>query len=142
MSMTQVFLTSKTITFRDCDPARIMFFGNIFGIAHDAFEEFIMKAGYAFAEWFETTEYIIPIRHTEADFKAPFRAGHTYDIAVTVASFGETSFKMKYVFSAKGHIHATVYMVHSVLDQKTKQKLALPEVMQKRLRPYLEKSGN
>ncbi len=140
-SMTKVFQTTKTITFRDCDPAGIMFFGNIFAFAHDAFEEFIQKAGYTYKDWFATTEYMIPIRHTEADFRAPFRAGHTYDITVSVASFGETSFKMKYVFSDKAHVHATVYMVHAVLDQKTKQKLALPAVLQTRLRPYLETSA-
>ncbi len=139
--MTQVFQTTKTITFRDCDPAGIMFFGNIFAFAHDAFEEFIQTTGYSYSEWFATTEYMIPIRHTEADFRAPFLAGHTYDISVTVASFGETSFKMKYVFSNKGHLHATVQMVHAVLDQKTKQKLTLPAILQARLRLYLETSA-
>lgn len=133
----QVFRTHKTITFKETDAAGIMFFGNIFGIAHDAFEEFIVAAGYAWKEWFQNTEYMIPIRHTTSDFQAPFRAGETYDVAVTVASFGETSFKMKYVFSSGPRTHAVVSMVHSVLDSQTKAKAQLPVIMKSRLKKYL-----
>lgn len=139
--MHQVFRTQKKITFRESDPAQIMFFGNIFGFAHDAFEEFIIAAGYTWKEWFRNSEYMIPIRHTEADFKAPFVPGETYDVSVSIASFGETSFKMKYVFSQNQKTHATVWMVHSVLDLKTKSKVPLPEIMQKRLSVYLEQEN-
>lgn len=136
--MNQVFKTKKTLTFREADPAKIMFFGNIFGIAHDAFEEFILEAGYSWKEYFHDPLHMIPIRHTESDFLAPFFPGETYDIAVTVASFGESSFKMKYVFTQGSKTHAVVKMVHSVLDQKTHKKVAIPATMKNRLEKYLE----
>ncbi|KYG63280.1 thioesterase [Bdellovibrio bacteriovorus] len=136
--MNKIFHTKKTLTFRESDPAGIMFFGNIFGFAHDAFEEFIQAAGYTYQGWFGQRDLIIPIRHTESDFLSPFFPGQTYDIAVTVASFGETSFKMKYVFTQSGKTNAVVHMVHSVVDGKTKQKAALPAEMKSRLEPYLE----
>ena len=139
--MNKTFRTKKTLTFREADPAGIMFFGNIFAFAHDAFEEFIVAAGYTYKEWFGQRDVIIPIRHTEGDFKAPFRPGETYDITVRVASFGETSFKMGYVFSQNDKVHATVLMVHSVLDGKTMQKQPLPALMKSRLEPYLESQG-
>lgn len=139
--MNKVFRTKKTITFRDADPAGIMFFGNIFGIAHDAFEEFIVDAGYTWNEYFGTRDVVIPLRHTEANYLAPFVPGVTYDINITVASFGETSFKMKYTFTKGDKVHALVTMVHSVLDGKTKQKAALPPLMKSRLEPYLESTG-
>lgn len=60
--MNKVFRTKKTLTFREADPAGIMFFGNVFAIAHDAFEEFIVAAGYTYQEWFGQTDYLIPIR--------------------------------------------------------------------------------
>lgn len=140
--MTRVFQTSKTLKFRECDPVGIMFFGNIFGIAHDAFEEFILAAGYTYNEWFKQKDHIIPIRHTEADFLNPFRAGETYDIQVTVASFGETSFKMKYHFSQNGKPHAVVHMVHAVLEYPSFKKSALPSVMKERLESFLESAQN
>lgn len=141
--MNQIFRTSKRLTFRESDPIGIMFFGNIYGFAHDAFEEFIVAAGYKYEEWFKEKEYLIPIRHSEADFFAPFIPGQSYDVLVTVASFGETSFKMKYVFSQKDNaqnekIHAVVTMVHSVVAAKTMQKAPLPELMKTRLQPYLQ----
>jgi acyl-CoA thioester hydrolase/1,4-dihydroxy-2-naphthoyl-CoA hydrolase len=136
--MNQVFLTKKTLTFKEADPAGIMFFGNIFGIAHDAFEEFIVAAGYSYREWFGQTEHIIPIRHTDANYLAPFFPGQTYQIAVTVAKIGETSFQMKYVFSQDNRNHAIVTMTHAVANKKTMQKAPLPEVIRARLQPYVE----
>lgn len=139
--MNKTFRTQKTLTFREADPAGIMFFGNVFAFAHDAFEEFIVSTGYTYHEWFGQRDLIIPIRHTEADFKAPFHPGQTYDITVRVASFGETSFKMSYVFSKNDKLHARVTMVHSVLYGKTMQKAPLPPLMKSRLEPYLESQG-
>lgn len=138
----QIFKTHKKVTFKESDAAGIMFFGNIFGFAHDAFEEFIVAAGYTWKEWFHNPDFMIPIRHTDADYTAPFRPGETYDIVVSVASFGETSFKMKYVFSHQNRTHAVVTMVHSVLDSKTKSKAALPFTMKTRLEKYLEGSSH
>jgi acyl-CoA thioester hydrolase/1,4-dihydroxy-2-naphthoyl-CoA hydrolase len=139
--MNQIFRTKKTITFREADPAKIMFFGNIFGFAHDAFEEFIVAAGMTWKEYFHHPDYAIPLRQTEANYLAPFFPGETYEIAVSVESFGETSYKMKYVFSKDGKTHAIVTMVHSVLDMKTKQKTKLPDFIKNRFSKYLESSG-
>ncbi|WP_374077550.1 acyl-CoA thioesterase [Bdellovibrio bacteriovorus] len=136
--MNKVLRTKKTLTFREADPAGIMFFGNIFAIAHDAFEEFIVAAGYTYQEWFGQTDYLIPIRHTEANFLSPFRPGETYEIAASVASIGQTSFKVKYVFSQKDKTHAIVTMVHAVVDGKTMQKAELPSILKTRIEPYLE----
>lgn len=136
--MKHAFHTKITLKFRDADPAQIMYFANIFSLAHDCFEEFIVAAGYEWSEWFNPHDYMIPIRHTEADFKIPFFPGQTYEVAVTVASFGETSFKMHYVFSQNGKTHAHVNMVHTVLDIKTKEKVKLPDLMRKRLGHFLE----
>lgn len=141
--MNQIFRIKKTLTFREADPVGIMFFGNIYGFAHDAFEEFIMAAGYKYEEWFEEKNYLIPIRHSEADYLAPLKPGQTYDITVMVASFGQTSFKMKYIFSQqdkdqKDRVHAVVSMVHAVIEAKSMQKSSLPQIMRTRLQPYLE----
>lgn len=140
--MNQVFRTKKIITFREADPARIMFFGNIFAFAHDAFEEFLVGAGFTWKEWFHNTDYMIPIRHTEANFLAPFFPGETYEVLCTVESFGATSFKMKYNFVQSGKTHAVVTMVHSVLDAKTKQKIGLPFSIKSRLEKFLEPGGD
>lgn len=139
--MNQVFHTKKTLTFREADPVGIMFFGNIFAFAHDAFEEFIVAAGYTYEEWFGQQEQIIPIRHTDANYLAPFHPGKTYDIAVTVGKIGETSFQMKYTFSKDGKDHAVVTMTHAVADKLTMKKAKVPDLVRTRLQPYLEVPG-
>lgn len=136
--MKQKYTTQITIGFRDADPAKIMFFGNIFSFAHDAFEKFITHTGFTWQEYFTDSEYLIPIRHTEADYLAPLRPGETYDVEVTVEALGITSFKIKYVFKRLGKIHATSSMVHAVLNKTTKEKIPLPEIFKTRLGPYLE----
>lgn len=136
--MNQVFYTKKTLTFREADPAGIMFFGNIFAFAHDAFEEFIVAAGYSYTEWFRQQDHIIPIRHTDANYLAPFFPGQTYQVAVSVAKIGETSFQMKYIFSQNNKNHAIVTMTHAVADKKTMKKTPLPATIRDRLQPYME----
>lgn len=136
--MAEVFHTTLRLKFRDADPAQIMYFGNLFSLAHDAFEEFIVAAGYAWKEWFSKGEYMIPIRHAESDFLSPFRPGETYDVAVTIAQMRETSFQVKYVFTKDGRTHGIVKMVHAVLSMATKEKTPLPTIMRERLGRYLE----
>lgn len=136
--MNQTFQTKKTITFREADPAGIMFFANIFDFAHDAYEAFIEGLGYKHSEWFGSQDIIIPIRQTEATFNAPLLPGETYQINTSVSKIGETSFQLKYVFTKNSKTHATVSMVHAVADKKTMQKRPIPENLKQQLLPYLE----
>jgi acyl-CoA thioester hydrolase/1,4-dihydroxy-2-naphthoyl-CoA hydrolase len=115
-----------------------MFFGNIFDFAHDAYEEFVVNSGFTWKEYFQNSDFAIPIRHAESDYRSPLFAGETYDIAITVSSFGESSFKLKYLFSKEDQIHATVHLVHAVLDLKTMKKTSVPEVIKNRFGKYLE----
>jgi len=142
--MKKVFRSQVAIKFREGDPAQIMYFGHLFSLAHDCFEEFIVDAGYLWKEWFNSSFHLIPMRHVEADFLAPFFPGQIYDIDVTVAQLRETSFQMKYVFRDKEKVHGVVRMVHSVLDPQTHKKMKLPTQMRERLSFYFHpelKSG-
>lgn len=136
----KVFKTTRTLTFRDTDLAKIMFFGNIFDFAHDAYEQFVVDSGFTWKEYFQNNDYAIPIRHAESDFRSPLFAGETYEIAVTVSSFGKSSFKLKYVFSQSSKINAVVSLVHTVLDIKTKSKAPIPENIKTRFEKYLEQN--
>lgn len=138
--MNQVFKTTHTMTFREADPAQIMFFGNIFGWAHDAFEVFIADIGVGWKEYFHRRDIIIPIRHTEAEYFAPFFPGQTYDVEVWIDRVGDSSYTSAYRFSQKGQVHAQVKLVHACADPKTKKKTALPEDLKAALLPYLSSS--
>ena len=113
-------------------------FGNIFGWAHDTFEKWIVAAGYQWKDWFKNPQYVIPIRHTEADYLKSFYPGETYQVEAQVKAFGATSFTLKYVFSSPAGVHAVVEMVHVVLHGKSFQAIPIPDSIRQKFSPYLE----
>jgi YbgC/YbaW family acyl-CoA thioester hydrolase len=141
-SMSEVFKSKMTIKFHQADPAGIMYFAHIFTLAHDAYEAFVQACGFNWKEWFLDAQYVIPIRHTECDFLRPFKAGETYEISVQVIEFSSSSFKINYEFTKDNHKHAVVKMVHTCLDPKTFQKVALPEVVKSAFSKYLRKESH
>lgn len=136
--MTEIFKSQIQIKFHQADPAGIMYFAQIFTLAHDTFELFIQKAGYSWTEWFQENKYLIPIRHAESDFQRPFLAGAYYDVDVVVAQISKSSFQMHYTFKQTNHIHAVVKMVHTCLDKKSFQKIEIPGDMKAKLMPFLK----
>lgn len=134
--MGQKYKTQIQIRFRDGDPVQIMYFGNLPSLAHDVFEGFIVEAGFTWKEWFKSQTELIPIRHLEVDYLAPFFPGESYDVEVQVESLGQTSFKMHYHFLKNSQTCAHVRMVHAILDPQTKQKKNLPEIMRTRLEKF------
>ncbi len=67
LKMSLKFKTQIRLKFREADPAQIMYFANVFSLAHDTFEEFIVAAGYRYEDWFSKTDHMIPIRHAERE---------------------------------------------------------------------------
>ena len=130
------------LRFREADPAGIMFFGNIFGLAHDCFEDFIQAAGLTWNEWFHPNRgYIVPIRHAECNFLNPFRPGQKYTVRASVFNISNSSFQMKYTFFSDSKICAELKMVHTFVDSNSQQKIAVPEPIRKIFLPYLENSN-
>ncbi len=134
---TKQFSKNLTIRFREGDPARIAYFANTLSWAHDCFEDFIQDAGFGYAEWFRTQQYMVPIRHVECNYLKPFFPGETYQIQAEVVNLGNSSFQMKYTFTQNKHKNAEVLMVHTFLDAATGHKISLPDHVRERLTPYL-----
>ncbi len=125
------------VRFRDCDPAGIAFFANVFNWAHDTFEEFIQTAGVEWSHWFKSDKYLVPFKKVESEFFKPFYAGSTYSIRVTVDRLGQSSFTMKYDFLENETLHAQVLMTHVFIDASHKQKCDIPPNIREKLEPYL-----
>lgn len=135
--MSKTFNHSVSIKFHLADPAGIMYFGHIFSLAHDCYEQFVQAAGYSWNQYFLSSEHIFPIRHAECDYQKPFLAGQSYDVTISVAHFSNTTFKMNYLFSKDQETHAVVRIVHVCLDPKTHAKSPLPKEFKEKLSPYL-----
>lgn len=131
-----MYHTQVKIRFKDADPAGIMFFANVFDIAHDVFEEFIQAAGFSWEEYFESSEYAVPLRHVEADYKSPLRPGHSYDVGVEITNLGQSSVTFKYQFYDDHTLCCDVTMVHTFINPSTHKKISIPADVRKRLEHY------
>lgn len=57
---------------------------------------------------------------------------------VRVIDFSSSSFKIRYEFVQGSQTHAVVKMVHTCIDSKTFQKLALPDIVKTKLQPFYD----
>ena len=124
------FETNITIRFEDADPAGIVFYPRAIALAHGVIEDLIRQTELGWHGWFENHGLAAPVRHAEADFFAPMRAGETLKARAWVEKIGETSgtFAVE-LLGSEGEMRARIRTVHVLVDRNTKQPVALtPEV--------------
>ncbi len=124
--------TPITLRFGDCDPAGAIFYPRAFELAHAAVEDFIRLSPIGWEKWFASPEQAAPIRHAEAEFIAPIRAGDTLTLRVAVEQNGETSVTFAVNFlNAAGRVAVRVRTVHVLIDKATGRPTALTAEMRR-----------
>lgn len=124
------FRYSCLIPFHMTDAAGILFFGHVFTLAHQAFEQFVihhLECPWAF--WFQNPDWIIPIKHAEAEYFHPLQAGQECYIDLIVTNTSTSSFSLTSSFHQM-QLCCTVKTVHVFCDRLTKQKMAIPSIFQ------------
>ena len=124
--MKATMITEKRINFYDCDPAGILFFANIFKLAHSAYEEMMEKLNLSI-DFFNDDKYVLPILNSEAKFVSPIKAGDKIEIEIKVSQLKKSSFELSYIFTKKDKILAEAKTVHVCVDKITFSKIALPD---------------
>jgi 1,4-dihydroxy-2-naphthoyl-CoA hydrolase len=128
------FTDYYTVRLHDSDAAGVVFFANVFRIAHDVYEQFLKQLGYSLPERFAAGDFIIPIAHAEADYLHPLRVGDTVEITTTVTEIGDSSFAMKFrIVDSDGRLLVTVKTVHVAVDGRTFRTMELPGDFKRRL---------
>lgn len=121
-----MFSTDIRINFFDADPAGIMFFANIFRLAHSAYEEMITSAGFE-RDYFFDEEYAIPILHADVDFVKPMFPGSVLSVEIAVKTVKDTSFELQYHFKNEdGELTARLRTVHVFITRSDWEKSAIP----------------
>lgn len=122
------------IPFHLADTAGILFFSHVFTLAHQAYEQFvILHLGYPWDNWFKSSEWIIPIKHAEALYHAPIKAGQECLCNVTLESIGDSSFTLSTELFQK-ELSCTIKTTHVFCDPHTKKKMAIPLMVLERLK--------
>lgn len=131
-----MFSYPTSVKLHQTDAAGLLFFGNYFTLAHDAYQAFVESTGYSFAKILNDTEYLAPIVHAEGDYKAPLFVGDKVTVHLKADNIGTTSFTLGYeMVGARGEAIAKVSTVHVWVSRTDMQKRPLPDW----LRAALEK---
>lgn len=130
-----MFSIKKRVDFYDCDPAGILFFGRIFSFAHHAYELFLEEL-LPGVNLFKHEKYLIPITHSEADYKSPFYPGEEVSIEIKVSQLKESSFELSYTFIKKDEICAIAKTVHVCVGKEDWKKSPLPEELKLKLQQH------
>lgn len=113
------------INFYDCDPAGILFFANIYKIAHKAYESFLLDISPE-RDFFSDGNILLPIIHSEADYIKPLTPGNKIEIEVSVSILRQSSFELTYNVLLDDDLCAKVKTVHVAVDKKSFSKTNLP----------------
>ncbi len=121
-----MFAYKTKIKFHEVDSAGKLFFAEFFKLAHDAYQAFLENAGLGLSFIINKADFILPIVHSEADFKKPVCLDDLIKIVLIVSRIGESSFSLSYNFNINNELVCTIKTVHAILDKKSKQKISIP----------------
>lgn len=122
------------VAFDETDCEGIVFFGNYFRLAHRALETYLPLISIPWKEWFRNDEFGVPLRHVEADYTHPLRAGDELHIKMTVKEVGNSSVHFDYEFTkSTGEPVAKITTSHVFMDRKKRAKLEVPASIRARL---------
>lgn len=132
-----MFAHSLTLKLHDIDAAGTLFFGRVFCLAHDAYEEFLNSVGLGIGPLLKEGDYARVIAHAEADFLKPVFVGDKLDVQVYTEKIGGSSYTMKYAFRNGEEAVFTVKTVHVCVDRQTKKPVPVPAELRKALEDIL-----
>ena len=117
-----------TIGFADADPAGVVFYPRAIALAHGVVENLIRSSGIGWQTWFASPDHAAPLRHAEADFLLPMRAGEIFTACSSVEKIGDTSVTFLVTFAnTAGETAARIRTVHVMIDKTTGQPVRITE---------------
>ncbi len=138
-----MFNYKMSVRLHHTDAAGTLFFGNIFMIAHDAFQEFLDGLGLGIASILKDADFVLPVVHTEADYKKPIFVDDKLTVQVLIEKLGQSSFTLVYRFlNVNGREVGMVKTVHVALEKITLKKIPLPATLKNALRKGISKESD
>lgn len=117
------------IRMHQTDSAGVVFFANLFVMAHDCYESWLEQ--YTSLSEILRQDIQIPIVHAEADYRLPIHLSDQVRIDLALAQKKSTSFSLQYTFTnADGEETAGVQTVHVVINSHTRKPIELPSFLQ------------
>lgn len=128
-----MFEYNTKVSFYNCDPAGIIFFGEVFKFAHSAYELFLNTI-VPEINYFNHPELVLPIIKTSAQYLNPLKFGDEIKITVSVTRLLEKSFELTYnIYNKNNDLCVIVETVHLCVSKNTFTKVPLDNLLKDRL---------
>jgi len=124
----------STVKLHETDAAGILFFGNYFKVAHDAYESFMTSIGFDFNWIINEADFLLLIAHAESEYRRSLRLGESLAVEMSVESLGQSSFVLNYIVTNESNDPVAILKtVHVAVAKETNIKMHLPEELRKKL---------
>ena len=122
-----MYTYQTTIRLHHTDAAGVVFFSNLFVIAHDAYESFL-ESHLTLNTLLSDGAYIIPIVHAEADYLLPLSLSETISVELSLEQTGTSSFNLGYVIkNSKMETAVRLKTIHAVQLKDDRKSIPIPE---------------
>jgi 1,4-dihydroxy-2-naphthoyl-CoA hydrolase len=127
-----MYTYQTTIRLHQSDAAGVVFFSNLFVIAHDAYESFLeshLPLNTLLSEGaYSEGAYIIPIVHAEADYLLPLPLSETISVELSLEQTGTSSFNLGYVIkNSQMETAARLKTIHAIQLKDERKTIPIPD---------------
>ncbi len=88
------FIHHHRVRLHEVDGAGVLFYTQIFTLAHNGYEEMLLASGFSLQQTIQQGEYSIPLVHAEADYHHPVRLEDSLQLTIEVERIGESAFTL------------------------------------------------
>ncbi|NQV35685.1 MAG: acyl-CoA thioesterase [Phycisphaeraceae bacterium] len=127
-----MFQTDKTIRLHHTDGAGVIYFAQLFTLAHECYEAFLDTV-LPLRTILDQGQILMPITHAEADYQKPIRVGDRLAVTVTLGAQTEHSFTLNYTFKKGETQVATASTRHVVVSADFSGKSKIPAELRQAL---------
>ncbi|OUL18505.1 1,4-dihydroxy-2-naphthoyl-CoA hydrolase [Nostoc sp. RF31YmG] len=120
------FTYNRSVRFQDTDAAGVVYFANILGICHEAYEESLEAVGIDLKAFFSNPSVAFPIVHANVDFLRPIFCGDKLLVSLMPQKLGGEKFEIAYEIFIAEVIVAKAITRHVCIDAASRSKQELP----------------
>ncbi|MEH2327391.1 MAG: thioesterase family protein [Nostoc sp.] len=121
------FTYNRTVRFQDTDAAGVVYFGNVLGICHEAYEESLEASSINLKDFFTNPSVAFPIVHASVDFLRPMFAGDKLLISLIPQKIGGDKFEISYEITVAEVVVAKAITKHVCINVSSTTKQELPD---------------
>ena len=121
------FTYNRTVRFQDTDAAGVVYFANVLGICHEAYEESLEASSINLKEFFTNPSVGFPIVHASVDFLRPMFVGDKLLINLIPQKIGGDKFEVTYEITVGEVVVAKAITRHVCIDVSSRSKQELSD---------------